>query len=47
VEILVQPKGDKTGLVVNHTRVAGRRDADDVREAWAQALNRLKAHLEA
>jgi uncharacterized protein YndB with AHSA1/START domain len=46
VEILVQPKGDKTGLVVNHTRIQSRADADAVREAWAQALNALKAHIE-
>ncbi len=46
VEILVQPKGDKTGLVVNHTRVEGRHEADHVREMWSEALNRLKAHLE-
>lgn len=46
VEVLVQPKGDKTGLVVNHTRIQGRADADAVREAWSQALNALKAHLE-
>jgi len=42
VEILIQPKGAKTGLVVNHTRIATRRDADGVRGAWEQALNRLK-----
>ena len=46
VEVLVQPKGDKTGLVVNHTRVATREDADAVRAAWEQALIRLKEHLE-
>lgn len=46
VEVLVQPKGDKTGLVVNHTRIQTRADADAVREAWTLALNALKAHIE-
>ena len=46
VEVLVQPKGDKTGLVVNHTRIQTRADADAVREAWSQALNTLKTHIE-
>ncbi|MDQ8165390.1 MAG: SRPBCC domain-containing protein [Gemmatimonadota bacterium] len=46
VEVLVQPKGDKTGLVVNHTRIQTRADADAVREAWSQALNALKTHIE-
>lgn len=46
VEVLVQPKGDKTGLVVNHTRVQTVEDADAVRAAWGQALTRLKEHLE-
>jgi uncharacterized protein YndB with AHSA1/START domain len=47
VEILVQPKGEKTGLVVNHTRVATAEDADAVRASWAKALDRLKGYLEA
>lgn len=46
VEVLVQPKGEKTGLVVNHTRVTTRADADAIRTAWEQALSRLKQHVE-
>jgi uncharacterized protein YndB with AHSA1/START domain len=46
VEVLVQPKGTKTGLVVNHTRIAARHDADELRGMWEGALQRLKAHLE-
>lgn len=46
IEVLFQPKGDKTGLVVNHTRVETRADADALRSAWEDALGRLKAFLE-
>jgi uncharacterized protein YndB with AHSA1/START domain len=46
VEVLFQPKGDKCGLVVNHTRVMTRREYDEVREMWGQALGQLKSHLE-
>lgn len=47
IEVLFQPKGQKTGLVVNHTRVQGREDADALRAAWEEALSRLKTLLEA
>jgi len=46
VEVLFQPKGDKTGLVVNHTRVPTPHEADAVRAMWGAALGALKAHLE-
>lgn len=47
IEVLFQPKGEKTGLVVNHTRVQSREDADALRAAWEEALGRLKTLLEA
>lgn len=47
VEILVQPKDAKTGLVVNHTRIQDRHDADAARAAWERALTALKTQLEA
>ena len=43
VEILLQAKSEKTGVVVNHTRIQTRADADAVRTAWADALDRLAA----
>ena len=46
VEVLFQPKGGKTGIVVNHTRVQDRAGADAIRAAWEDALVRLKAHCE-
>ena len=46
IEVLFQPKGDKTGLVVNHTRIHSAHEADTVRAMWATALGALKAHLE-
>jgi uncharacterized protein YndB with AHSA1/START domain len=47
VEVLFQPKGDKCGIVVNHTRVMTRHEADQVRAMWGDALERLKSLLEA
>jgi hypothetical protein len=44
--VLFQPKGAGCGVVVNHTRVMTRREADEVREMWATALNQLRAHLD-
>jgi uncharacterized protein YndB with AHSA1/START domain len=46
VEVLFQPKGDRTGLVINHTRIAARHDADTLRAMWEGALTALKSHLE-
>lgn len=46
VEVLFQPKGDKCGIVVNHTRVMTRHEADEVRAMWGEALDRLKSVLE-
>jgi len=47
VEVLFQPKADKTGIVVNHTRIVDPADADATRAAWGEALTKLKALLEA
>jgi uncharacterized protein YndB with AHSA1/START domain len=47
VEVLFQPKGETCGIVVNHTRVMTRHEADEVRAMWGDALERLKSQLEA
>lgn len=47
VDVQFQDKGKgKTGLLVNHTRIQTRAEADGLRAAWAQALDRLKAICE-
>jgi len=47
VEVLFADKGKgKTGLTLNHTRIQGRREADELRAGWSAAFERLKAHLE-
>ncbi|HWN08021.1 MAG TPA: SRPBCC domain-containing protein [Pyrinomonadaceae bacterium] len=47
VDVQFQDKGKgKTGLLVNHTRIQTREEADGLRAAWAQALDRLKAACE-
>lgn len=47
VEVLFADKGKgKTGLTLNHTRIQGRKDADELRAGWSAALECLKAHLE-
>ncbi len=47
VDVQFQDKGKgKTGLLVNHTRIQTRAEADGLRAAWADALNRLKAICE-
>jgi uncharacterized protein YndB with AHSA1/START domain len=43
VDIQFQDKGKgKTGLLVNHTRIQTRAEADGLRAAWAAALDQLK-----
>jgi hypothetical protein len=44
--VLFQPKADKAGIVVNHTRIQDCADADATRAAWAEALTRLKTLVE-
>jgi uncharacterized protein YndB with AHSA1/START domain len=46
VEALFQPKGTGCGVVVNHTRVMTRGEADELRAMWEEALNQLKSHLD-
>ncbi len=48
VDVVFQDKGGgKTGLLVNHDRIQSREEADGLRAAWAEALNRLKSAVEA
>ncbi|MGH9971071.1 MAG: SRPBCC family protein [Pyrinomonadaceae bacterium] len=48
VDVQFQDKGKgKTGVMVNLTRIQTRADADGLRVAWAEALDRLKAICEA
>ena len=43
VDVQFQDKGKgKTGLLVNHTRIQARAEADGLRAAWAAALDQLK-----
>ena len=43
VDVQFQDKGKgKTGLLVNHSRIQNRGEADGLRVAWAEALNKLK-----
>ena len=47
VDVQFQDKGKgKTGLLVNHTRIQTRAEADGLRAAWSDALNKLKTTLE-
>ena len=47
VDVQFQDKGKgKTGLLVNHTRIQIREEADGLRAAWAQALDQLKSLCE-
>ena len=48
VDVQFQDKGKgKTGLLVNHTRIQTREEADGLRAAWAEALDKLKTRCEA
>lgn len=47
VDVQFQDKGKgKTGLLVNHTRIQTREEADGLRAAWAAALEKLKTTCE-
>ncbi len=47
VDVQFQDKGKgKTGLLVNHTRIQTRAEADGLRAAWAQVLDQLKSICE-
>jgi uncharacterized protein YndB with AHSA1/START domain len=47
VEIKFQPAAAKTTVMVTHERLQTREEADGLRRAWGEALDRLKARLEA
>jgi uncharacterized protein YndB with AHSA1/START domain len=48
VDVQFQDKGKgKTGLLVNHTRIQTREEADGLRAAWAEVLDTLKSVCEA
>jgi hypothetical protein len=47
VEVKFQPAGAKTTVMVQHDRLQTRADADGLRRAWGEALDRLKAVVEA
>jgi uncharacterized protein YndB with AHSA1/START domain len=46
VEVKFQPAGAKTTVMVLHDRLQTRADADGMRRAWGEALDRLKKSLE-
>jgi uncharacterized protein YndB with AHSA1/START domain len=47
VDVAFDAKGtDRTLLVLNHSRIQTRAEADGLREAWGQALDRLKQQVE-
>jgi uncharacterized protein YndB with AHSA1/START domain len=47
VDVMFQDKGKgKTAVFVNHDRLQSRAEADGVRAAWNEAMNRLKSVLE-
>jgi uncharacterized protein YndB with AHSA1/START domain len=46
VEVKFQPTGAKTTVMVQHDRLQKRADADGLRRAWGEALERLKAVVE-
>jgi uncharacterized protein YndB with AHSA1/START domain len=48
VDVVFQDKGKgKTGMLVNHSRIQSKAEADGLRAAWGEALARLKELLEA
>lgn len=46
VDISMDVKGAKTTVMVNHSRLQSRAEADGLHAAWTDALDRLKALLE-
>jgi len=47
VDVAIADKGKgKTGLTLTHQRIQNRPEADGLRNAWSQALDRLKQFLE-
>ena len=46
LDVMFAEKNGKTGITLSHSRIQTREEADGVRAAWGEALNRLKAELE-
>ena len=46
VEVKFQPAGAKTTVMITHERLQTRAEADGLRRAWGDSLERLKAMLE-
>lgn len=46
VEVKFQPAGAKTTVMISHDRLQSRAEADGLRRAWGEALDRLKKVLE-
>lgn len=47
VQVKFSPAGAKTTVMVSHDRLPSRAEADGLRRAWGEALDRLKAVVEA
>ncbi len=45
-EVKFEPAGARTTVIVTHERLQTRADADGLRRAWGEALERLKAVIE-
>jgi uncharacterized protein YndB with AHSA1/START domain len=46
VDVMFADKGGKTGITLNHGRIQTRAEADGLRKAWGEALDRLKKQQE-
>lgn len=46
LDVMFAEKNGKTGITLSHSRIQTREEADGVRAAWAEVLNKLKAKLE-
>jgi uncharacterized protein YndB with AHSA1/START domain len=46
VDVTFMPKGAKTTVMFNHSRIQTRAEADGLHAAWSQALERLKQQIE-
>jgi uncharacterized protein YndB with AHSA1/START domain len=46
LDVMFAEKNGKTGITLSHSRIQTREEADGVRAAWGEALNKLKAELE-
>lgn len=46
VDVMLAFKDGKTGVNINHDRIQTREEADGLRRAWGEVLNKVKAELE-